>query len=366
MDDAVLVTRTSVPEFAAFSVMLQEIFASGWLTNDGKWVRQLESALSDYLGCPQLIVCNNGTTALMLALHCAGLRGKKVAVTAYTYVATLSAILWMGCTPVFVDVDPQTLRMSPDSLARAFANHPDIAGVLPVHIYGLACDDQALSALCREHHAALIYDAAHAFGSTYQGHSLLDFGDYSICSFHATKLFHTVEGGCVVAHSEQAREKLTLARAFGHRGDTHYTLGINAKMSELHAAMGLCLLPRIATEIAQRRALHAVYDEALAGVPLLRPRSAAGLDWNYAYYPVLLPDGAALKRVFASLAAENIHPRRYFYPALTTLPYVQQWQRPCPVAEDVARRMLCLPLYGGLPAQTARHIAAVLGAQVLG
>ncbi len=365
-DDAVFVTRTRVPEFAVFSAKLQEIFASGWLTNDGACVRQLESALSDYLGCPQLIVCNNGTTALMLALHCAGLRGKKVAVTAYTYVATLSALLWTGCTPVFVDVDPKTLCMSPEDLSRAFADQPDIAGVLPVHIYGLACDDQALSALCREHHATLIYDAAHAFGSTYQGRSLLDFGDYSICSFHATKLFHTVEGGCVVAHSEQAREGLALARAFGHRGDTHYNLGINAKMSELHAAMGLCLLPHMGMEIDRRRALHAAYDEALAGAPLTRPQSAAGLIWNYAYYPVLLPDGAALKRVLATLAKERIFPRRYFYPALTTLPYVQQWQRPCPVAEDAAQRMLCLPLYGELSQYTVRRIGSLVVAQLVG
>jgi len=357
MDGSVCVTRTRLPQYEDFCGYLQTIFASGWLTNDGQCVRQLEKALSEYLGCPHVIVCNNGTTALMLALHCAELRGKKVAVTAYTYVATLSSLLWIGCIPIFVDIDPETLCMSPEKLEQAFTEHPDIAGVLPVHIYGLACDNDALSALCRKHKATLIYDAAQTFGSTYQGRSLLDFGDYSICSFHATKVFHTVEGGCVIAHGKEAHEALVLARAFGHRGDTHYTVGINAKMSELHAAMGLCLLPRTETEIARRKELHDVYDAALADMPLLRPYLADGLTWNYAYYPVLLPDVDAVHRVIAALAKKNIHPRRYFYPALTTLPYTRQWVGSCPVAEDVAKRVLCLPMYGDLPKICVRSVA---------
>ena len=346
--------------FAAYCDRLRMIFASSWLINDSNFVRQLESALSDYLGCPHFVVCNNDTTALMLALHCAGLRGKKVAVTAYAYVATLSALIWIGCTPVFVDIDPQTLCMSQKSFAQALADHLDFAGVVPMHIYGLACDDTSLSATCRANNARLIYDAAHALGSTYQSRSLLNFGDYSVCSFHAIKLFHTVEGGCIVAHSEQAREGLALARAFGHRGDIHYTLGINAKMSELHAAMGLCLLPHFAMEIAQRRVLHAVCDETLAGVPLSRPQPSPELDWNYAYYPVLLPDSATLHRVVVDLEAESIYPHHYFFPALTTLPYMQQWRRDCPVAEDVAQRILCLPMYGDRSKQTVQPIASVL------
>jgi dTDP-4-amino-4,6-dideoxygalactose transaminase len=355
--DAIYVTRAGMPQFGSFCGQLKEIFDSGWLTNDGPYVRQLETALSAYLGCPYLVVCNNGTTALMLALHCAGLRGKKVAVTAYTYVATLSALLWIGCTPVFVDIDPKSLCMSAEKLDQAFTEHPDIAGVLPVQIYGLACDDTALSDLCRIHHATLIYDAAQAFGSTWQGRSLLDFGDYSICSFHATKIFHTVEGGCIVAHTKEAQEALALARAFGHRGDTHYTLGINAKMSEIHAAMGLCLLQQTQAEIARCKELHAIYDLALTDLSILRPRPAEGLDWNFSYYPVLLPDEKILQHVIAALAEENVYPRRYFYPALTELPYIEQWMKTCFVAENVARRVLCLPLYAGLEAEIAERIA---------
>lgn len=358
--DAIYVTQTRLPDVETFYDRVREIIDSRWITNEGQCVRQLEQALSTYLGCQHLIVCNNGTTALMLALHCAGLRGKKIAVTAFSYVATLSALLWIGCTPIFIDIDPNTLSMSPEQLEQAFTEHPDIAGVLPVHIYGLPCDDTDLSDICRKHKAKLIYDAAHAFGSIWHGRSLLDFGDYSICSFHATKLFHTVEGGCVIAHSEKAKDALSLSRAFGHRDDVHYTLGINAKMSELHAAMGLCLLPQTKTEIALRKKLHAAYTAALDTLPVTRPVPAKDFEWNYAYYPILLPNEKVLLAILSTLASKNIYPRRYFYPALTTLPYVQQWRRPCPVAEDAATRSLCLPLYGKLSIKTALKIASVI------
>ncbi len=362
--EAVFVTRSRLPHFEEYGERIKDIFASGWLTNDGQCVRQLEKALSEYLGCPHVIACNNGTTALMLALHCAGLRGKKVAVTPYTYVATLSALLWLSCEPVFVDIDPNTLCLSPEKLEEAFKSHPDIEGVLPVHIYGLACDHDAINDICHKHGAKLIYDGAQGFGSRYLGRSLLDYGDFSICSFHATKIFHTVEGGLVVAHSAEARKQLALARAFGHFGDTHCTLGINAKMSELHAAMGLCILPGTADEIAKRKQIHALYNDALACLSLARPQARPNLDWNHAYYPVLLPDEATLHRVMQALAQKNIHPRRYFYPALTTLPYVEQWHIPCPVAEDMAHRVLCLPIHGELDEATITGIANIIGSTI--
>ncbi|MBQ7607902.1 MAG: DegT/DnrJ/EryC1/StrS family aminotransferase [Desulfovibrionaceae bacterium] len=364
--DAVYVTRTRMPEFKTLCEQIQHIIDSGWITNDGECVRQLEKKLSAYLGCPHLLACNNGTTALMLALECAGLRNKKVAVTAYTYVATLSAMLWIGCTPIFIDIDPDTLSMSPYELEQAFSNHPEIAGVVPVNIYGLACDNAAISEICTRHGAKLIYDGAQAFGSSWQGRSLLDFGDYSICSFHATKIFHTVEGGCVIAHSKEALDKLALIRAFGHRGDTHFTLGINSKMSEFHAAVGLNLLPQTDTEIIRRKKLHALYDALLANAPLTRPRLAQGLNWNYAYYPILLTNNSVLQNVITALAKENIHPRRYFFPALTKLPYVHLWCRPCPVAEDVTQRVLCLPLYSELSDQTISKIVTTINEQALG
>lgn len=252
-------------------------------------------------------------------------------------------------------------------LRKRFQQEPDIAGALPVHIYGLACDVERLDAVCREYGAVLIYDAAQAFGSRYHGKSLLEYGDYSICSFHATKIFHTAEGGCVVSHSADAHNALSLARAFGHINDTHYSLGINGKMSELHAAMGLALLPGTNTEIERRKEARAAYDAAFEGLPLQRPTIREGLDWNNAYYPVLLPDEDCRVRAEQTLKERGIHPRRYFYPALNTLPYLQEeWRASCPVAEDAARRVLCLPMYGGLTDKEAGQVASCMHAALRG
>lgn len=357
----IYVTKTRLPELKTFSRLCGEIFQRAWVTNNGQCVQELECALAKYLGVSHVLACNNGTMALMLAIHCAGLAGKKVAVTPYTYVATLSALLWLHCVPVFVDIEPDTLCLSPELLRKRFQKEPDIAGVLPVHIYGMACDVEGLDAVCREYGAVLIYDAAQAFGSRYNGKSLLEYGDYSICSFHATKIFHTAEGGCVVSHSSEAHKALSLSRAFGHINDTHYSLGINGKLSELHAAMGLSLLPGTDEEIARCKEVRAMYDSALEGLPLQRPSLRDGLDWNNAYYPVLLPDEECCVRVGQTLKKHGIHPRRYFYPALNTLPYLQEeWRVPCPVAEDTARRVLCLPMYGEMDFESVVRISASL------
>ncbi len=246
----------------------------------------------------------------MLALQCAGLAGKKIAVTPYTYVATLSALLWIRCEPVFIDIDTDSLCLSPDLLRDQLKKEPDIAGVLPVHIYGLACDVERLESICKEYGVTLIYDAAQAFGSKYKGKSLLDYGDYSICSFHATKIFHTAEGGCVVSHSAEAQQSLSLARAFGHINDDHYSLGINAKISELHAALGLSLLAGTDEEIARRKELKDIYNIALEDLPLKRPIIRDALEWNNAYYPILLPDEESRICVEHALFAHGIIPRR--------------------------------------------------------
>lgn len=367
MQHPLYVTKTRLPEPETFSRLCNDIFQRAWLTNNGQCVQELERNLLEYLGVSHVLACNNGTIALMLALQCAGLAGKKVAVTPYTYVATLSALLWLRCVPVFVDIEPDTLCLSPELLRKRFQQEPDIAGALPVHIYGLACDVERLDAVCREYGAVLIYDAAQAFGSRYHGKSLLGYGDYSICSFHATKIFHTAEGGCVVSHSADAHNALSLARAFGHVNDTHYSLGINGKMSELHAAMGLALLPGTNTEIERRKEARAAYDAALEGLPLQRPTIREGLDWNNAYYPVLLPDEDCRVRAEQTLKERGIHPRRYFYPALNTLPYLQEeWRASCPVAEDAARRVLCLPMYGGLTDKEAGQVASCMHAALRG
>lgn len=359
----VQVTKAPLPPLEDYLACVRRIFETHELTNMGEYARRLEKELAAALDAPVLIVCANGTLALQLALRLLGLNGKTVITTPFTYVATLSALLWEGCTPVFADIDPESLCMSPAEAARQLEAHPEAAGLLPVHVYGNACDVGALDGLARERGIPVLYDAAHAFGSRLDGKSLFAYGDAATASFHATKLFHTVEGGCIVARDPAARAQLELLRAFGHRGDSHYSLGINAKLSELHAAMGLCLLPELAANIARRTQITDIYDAAFGIGPdgaagregLRRPRLAPGLEWNHVYYPVIFPDGATRARVAAALEAEDIHPRRYFYPSLTRLPYVET--PPCPVSEDMAERVLCLPLWADMAPELAAEIA---------
>ncbi|MBQ7617464.1 MAG: DegT/DnrJ/EryC1/StrS family aminotransferase, partial [Desulfovibrio sp.] len=229
---------------------------------------------------------------------------------------------------------------------------------LAVHIYGLSCNLKELEDCCKNHTIPLVYDAAQAFGSKLADKSLLSFGNYSICSFHATKIFHTGEGGCIVCHSRDDYEHLSKIRAFGHVGDEHYQLGINGKMSEIHAAMGLALLQGTAKEIEKRKQVHSWYEQTLRELQLNRPSIPNELDWNYGYYPILLSNESTRLLVEKKLKEKDIHPRRYFYPALNTLPYLKEsWRTPCPVAEDAARRVLCLPMYGDLSQKIVMLIA---------
>lgn len=340
----IFVTRSPLPPLAEYLRCVEDIFATRRLTNNQTYVHRLEESLGCFLKLPHVSLSVNGTAALQLALRLSGLAGKKVLTTPFTYVATLSALLWEGCTPVFADIDPDTLCLAPEAVEEALDVHPDVAGLLPVHVYGNACDVDRLERLCIERGLTCMYDAAHAFGSVLNGRSLLAFGDYAACSFHATKLFHTVEGGCLVTHSIEDQRRVELLRAFGHIGDGHLTLGINAKMSELHAAMGLCLLPLLAENIRLRR-----------------PRLASGLSYNYAYYPIIFEDETQLLRVKTALEAKHIHPRRYFYPALTELSYLPPVSRVrCPQAEDLARRVLCLPLYAELTPEQVENISDIV------
>ncbi len=353
-DEAVHVTRAVVPEKAAYEHFLDRLFTSRRLTNHGEFAVELEQRLKALLGVPHLALCANGTLALQLALRASGLAGKEVIVTAFSYAATVSALLWEGCRPVFADIDEETLCLDPTKAAALVG--PETAGILPVHIYGNACDVGAIDALAANAGLVTLYDAAQAFGSTLEGKSLLDFGDFAACSFHATKIFHTVEGGCVISRDKKVDDKLRLMRACGHVGDNHIMPGTNAKLSELHAAMGLALIDRVAKNIAGRKRVSQMYDALLPERGLRRPRLHAGLAYNYAYYPVVFEDEAVVLRVMAGLERENIHPRRYFYPALTTLPYLPERQT-CPVAESVAPRVLCLPLYAELGERAIERVA---------
>lgn len=362
MDKPVYVTQSTLPPLEEYTACLKNIFESHQLTNHGPHVARLERNLAGYLDSPALLAVSNGTLGLQLAIRHLGWKGKKVITTPFTYVATVSALLWEGCEPVFADIDPDTLCISPDRIREQLQEHSDVAGILPVHVFGNACDVAAIGALAAERGISVLYDAAHAFGSRLNGKSLFAHGDLAVGSFHSTKLFHTIEGGCIVSQKPEDMAALGLLRAFGHIGEHHISPGINAKMSEAHAAMGLCLLPRIDELIRRRATRTGLYDRLLLHrfpCRLKTIKLAPGLEWNHAYYPLLFEHEETVLKVSASLGAANIHPRRYFHPALTNLPYLKK--QSAPLAESAASRILCLPLWPDMEDKIVEEVAEIVG-----
>lgn len=356
-DTPIYVTRTFLPPQEEYLALLHEAYESHVLTNNGPLHRRLESALRERLEAPHLLLMANGTLAIQLAMRALGVKG-EVITTPFSYVATTSAILWEGCTPVFVDIKPDTLCIDPEQIEAAIT--PRTSAILATHVYGIPCDVEAIDAIARRHGLKVIYDAAHAFDVHYKGRPITSYGDASTLSFHATKLFHTVEGGATIVHTPELEKATRLLRSFGHVNDDHFTLGMNAKMSEVHAAMGLAVLPHMPEVLRSRAALAEVYSEALIDADITRPVVPADTEYNHAYFPILLRDGAKRQAVIEALAAHGVHARRYFYPSLNTLPYVER--SAMPVSEDAADRALCLPFYPGLPEETARWIASIVSA----
>jgi dTDP-4-amino-4,6-dideoxygalactose transaminase len=336
------VTKTYLPNFDEYTATLKRAWDKAWLTNNGELVQELEAKLKDYLGVQNFLFTNNGTIVLQMALKALGIT-KEVITTPFSYVATTNVILWEGCKPVFVDIDPNTFCIDATKIEPAITENTE--AILATHVFGIACDVDAIETIAKKHGLKVIYDAAHAFGSMYNGKSLLSYGDISTCSFHATKLFHTGEGGCIIANDITVANQLMLYRQFGHVYDDYYSVGINGKNSEFHAAMGLCVLPNMAAIIADRKRVSLAYDASLAGV-LQRPTMQTELEYNYSYYPVVFSSEAILLRVVEKLKQQQIAGRRYFYPSLNELPFIKK--QPCPVSEDISRRVFCLPLYYGL------------------
>jgi dTDP-4-amino-4,6-dideoxygalactose transaminase len=341
------VTKTFLPSPDEYKHYLERIWQAGQITNNGPLCRQLASELVSYLGVSNLELVANGTLALQLAIKALGIKG-EIITTPYSYVATTNSILWEGCEPVFVDIEQQTLCINPDLIEAAITEKT--AGILATHVYGYPCDVAKIQQIADKHELNIIYDAAHAFGVRLFGESLMQHGDCSTMSFHATKLFHTAEGGAVVCKDPEIAKRVFLMKKFGHIGEDDYLdIGINAKMSEFHAAMGLCVLPEVDGSIASRKECSGWYDELLDGCPLQRPSSPVGLEYNYAYYPGIFPTHKVMIRVRQALLDNGIGPRRYFYPSLNTLPFLKpESQRTCPISESISSRVLCLPLYDGL------------------
>jgi dTDP-4-amino-4,6-dideoxygalactose transaminase len=350
------VTKSYLPPIEDYIKQLEKIWASGWMTNNGVMVQELEAKLTEYLGVPYVHYVTNGTIAIQIALHALEIQG-EVITTPFSYVATTNSILWEHSRPVFVDIDPQTFCINPKKIEAAITERTQ--AILAVHVYGYPSDVEAIAAIAKKHNLKVIYDAAHAFGCKLNGSSILNCGDLSTLSFHATKLFHTVEGGAIVAHTPQMADMLKKIKSFGHLGDEYYTLGINGRNSEFHAAMGLCVLPNVAGIVQRRRTVCEIYDAELNELGIILSSIPQSYEYNYAYYPVVFKNETQLLAVKEALNSNQISPRRYFYPSLNTLPFLQTRQ-PCPVSEDVSSRVLCLPLYDGLEKQDVLRISTLI------
>jgi dTDP-4-amino-4,6-dideoxygalactose transaminase len=350
------VTKTFLPPIGEYEQYLRQIWDSGQITNQSSLLLELEKQLMDYLKIDNFNFVSNGTIALQIALRALDITEGEVITTPFSYVATTSAILWERCKPVFVDINPQTLCIDSDKIEAAITDRT--RAIMPVHVFGRACDVEKIDAIAKKHNLKVIYDAAHAFGVEYNGKSLVSYGDISTCSFHATKLFHTIEGGAIIARDKAVSEKVEIMRRFGHTGDEHFMLGINAKASEFQAAMGLCNLKYVDENIQKRKQLVEQYDQLL-GDRFQATNIPDDTKYNYAYYPLILDSEAQLLDVMDRLKQINVFPRRYFYPSLNTLPYVEKGQS-CPVSENIALRILCLPLYPGLEAENINKICEVL------
>jgi len=280
-----------------------------------------------------------------------------VITTPFSYVATTNSILWEHCQPVFVDIDAHTFCIDPKKIESAITERTQ--AILAVHVYGYPSDVETIEVIAKKYNLKVIYDAAHAFGCKLNGSSLLNYGDISTLSFHATKLFHTVEGGAIVTHTPQMADMINKMKSFGHLGDEYYILGVNGKNSEFHAAMGLCVLPNVTDIVKRRRSICEMYNAELSGLGIVFSNIPQNYDYNYAYYPVVFQAEAQLLAVKQALNSNQVNPRRYFYPSLNTLPFLQTRQS-CPVSEDISSRVLCLPLYDGLEKQDVMRISALI------
>ncbi|HEV7780588.1 MAG TPA: DegT/DnrJ/EryC1/StrS family aminotransferase [Chitinophagaceae bacterium] len=334
------VTQPYLPAYEEYEHYLKGIWERKWLTNNGPLVQELEVKLKEYLGVKHLLYMNNGTIALQIAIKALGVKG-EIITTPFSYVATTNSILWEGCTPVFADIKEHDLNIDPEKITPLI--NKNTVAILATHVYGNPCDVEAIGKIAQAHNLKVIYDGAHAFGAELNGKQVLSFGDIATCSFHATKIFHTIEGGCVITNDDALAEKMTLYRQFGHAGDNHFSIGINGKSSEFHAAMGLCLLPMMEQFVEKRKQLTALYDQSLQELPLQRPEPLTGTVCNYSYYPVITDSETRLLAIRAVLEKNNIFTRRYFYPSLNNLP--QYKGEPCPVSESASLRALALPIY---------------------
>jgi dTDP-4-amino-4,6-dideoxygalactose transaminase len=353
------VTKSFLPPIEEYMAQVQRAYDNEWLTNRGELVKELEQKLTDYLGLEEskILCMNNGTIPLQIAIKLLG-NGGEIITTPFSYVATTAAIVWGNCTPVFVDIHLEYFTIDETLIEAAITDKTTC--ILATHVFGNPCNVEEIERIAKKHNLKVIYDAAHCFGVKYKGKSIFEYGDVSTCSFHATKLFHTGEGGAVFCKDPELFQKIYYSHNFGHNGPlAFHGLGINGKISELQAAMGLAVLPNVTDLIAKRKQLIDAYRNYLSNSNIQHLKFRSDTTWNYSYFPIVFNSETSLLKVQLELNNAGIEPRRYFYPSLNILPYLNEMQT-CVASEKIASHILCLPVYHTLTDNQVKVIAQIV------
>lgn len=352
------VTKTYLPKKDKYIKYVEKIFNYGWLTNNGPLVRELEEKLKSYLGVEHLLLVANGTLALQIAYKALNLKG-DVLTTPFSFVATTSSLVWEGLNPIFVDINKETLCMDTDKMEICITKNT--SAIVPVHVFGNIADVEKIEKIAKKNDLKIIFDAAHAFDVKFKNNSALNFGDISILSFHSTKIFHTIEGGALIFKDKEIYDRAKLLINFGIEGpDKISGLGINCKMNEFEAAMGLCVLEDFDCIKQKRKEVYNYYIELFNGSKDLSfQKKNKYSSLNYSYFPIILKSEKILLKVKGELESNNIKARRYFYPSLDTLKYLNKKQK-MPISDDISKRILCLPLYESLEKEMVKKIVDIV------
>jgi len=350
------VTKTFLPNIDDYTGHLKDAWDSGWLTNRGQLALKLEDQLRNYLEVDNILLTNNGTISLQMALKALG-KGGEIITPPFSYVATTSSIVWENCKPVFVDINRDYFSIDETLIENAITEKT--TAILATHVFGNPCNVETIRRISDKYSLPVIYDAAHCFGVKYKGSSIFNFGDVSTCSFHATKLFHTGEGGAIFSKNEELFTQLYHYHNFGHNGpEKFHGLGINGKISEIQAALGLSVLPHVVKIMEERKKIIDYYRTQLNAQHLKYMKIREETEWNYSYFPVVFEDESKLLTIKSLLEDQNINTRRYFFPSLNTLPYVDYVKMKN--SEYIAKRILCLPLYVGLEVRDLERICNII------
>ncbi len=350
------VTKTYLPNKEKYKKYIDEIYENGWLTNNGPLVQRLEKRLAEYLGVKNIVLVSNGTVALEIAYRTLGLKG-FVITTPFSFVATTSSLVTNQLLPIFADIDPNSFNLNPNNIEKLIT--PNTSAILPVHVFGNACEVEKIERIAKEHDLKVIYDTAHAFDVKYKEQSVLNYGDISTLSFHATKLFHSIEGGALIINDDELVQKARYLINFGIKNAQEIPeLGTNAKMNEFEAAMGLCVLDDIEEIKQKRKDILENYREKLNGLVQFQEQNENATE-NYSYFPIVFESEEQLLKVQKALNEQEIMPRRYFYPSLDTLSYIEPKQI-CQISRDISTRILCLPIYAELEKEIQTKIISII------